>query len=345
MDRFCLGVALLGVVVCLSGLAHAQGFAPFQGSDTLNVGGVELNSSVRIGYQSMNLSMNLPLPQVDNVYLGLMETGALDLKLVDGGVWTGGMHVGARKGPFLAFAGADINASKKARAATTQEPFRLPVLKPNEWTVSGLAWWNVDVGLGYYLRSNVGVVAGLTLERLSFRMTEPHDPHAALFLQLLEMMGADYAGEFSTRMSVPYAGIRLDGGYFKGLIRFSPVAFANVSVPLTFAMDLSEPPAVASFAEKAEYKFKRNCLWIDGYFESAVEISSDLHCAVWLKGNWYHLRGKGYEDHSYKNADDQGWTYVLGPQGSMSGSAEGTYTFSAIAIGLRGELSFSLSSL
>lgn len=340
MARFRLGVALIVVAVwCLPGVVQAQGFAPFQGVDAFNVGGVELTPSVRVGYQSMNLSVNLPLPRVENVYLGLMQTGALDLKLVDAGVWTGGVQLDARRGPYFAFVGADISASKKARALTTEEPFRLPFFKPLEWTASGLEWWNVNFGLGYYVMNNMGVVGGLMMERLSFRMTEPRDPHA-VFGRLLELMRADYAGEFLTKMAVPYVGLRLEGSYFKGLLRFSPVAFANVTIPLTFTMDGSEPGVFASFAEKADYKFKRSCLWIDAYFESGVDVSSDLRCAVWMKGNWHHLTGKGYEDHSYRNADDQGWTYVMGPGGSFSDTASGTYTFTSVAVGLRGEFTF-----
>lgn len=339
MTRFLLGVALIAVVGCLAGGVQAQGLAPFQGSGVFTLGGLELTPSVRAGYQSMSLSVNLPLQQVDNVYLGLMQTGALDLKLVDAGVWTGGIQLDVKSGSFSAFVGADVSASKKARALTAEEPFRLPFFKPLEWTASGLEWWNVNFGLGYYVMNNVGVVGGLILERLSFRITEPRDPHA-VFGRLLELMRSDYAGEFLTKMAVPYVGLSLDGSYFKGVLRFSPVAFANVTIPLTFSMDGSEPSVFASFAEKVDYKFKRSCLWIDAYFESAVDLSPGVRCGVWLKGNWHHLRGKGNENHSYRNADDQGWTYVIGPEGSYSGSASGTYTFTTVAVGLRGELSF-----
>ncbi len=254
MRRFRFGVALVVVLLCLPAVAPAQGLYPFQELGAFNLAEVDIVSSVKFGYQNMRLNMSLPVPYIENSYFILWETGGVDLKLEDAGMWIGAVGLDARWGPFIAFLGGETNAQKKARVRSQEGPHRMTAwFKPVEWTVQGLEWWTMDGGLGYYFNQSAAIVGGVRLERLSFRLTDARD--SAGFLEFWHrIIPEDYSADFLTRMCVPYLGVRIDGGYFNGLLRFSPLAFSYVKFPFSYTGDFMSADNMIDY-ERAEYTF------------------------------------------------------------------------------------------
>ncbi len=75
-----------------------------------------------------------------------------------------------------------------------------------------------------------------------------------------------------------------------------------------------------------------------------MEVTPNLRCSLWVKGNWHWLKGKGYEEHEYQYWPEvpppPATGYAIPPHGTMHGSAEGTCTFSTVAAGVGGEYIF-----
>lgn len=336
-ERLCMGRLRLGVVVvvvmCLPGLVAAQGFVPnFQGLGVFDLSGVQVSPWVKVGYQSMALNLNIPVPDIVEFGPALLLQSTLDFKLLDAGVWVGGLGINARKDLFSAFLSVEANAGKNVRVETASEGFWAGEF-PVNWRGSRLEWWAIDGGGGVDLTTNVGMVGGLRLEHWSLKLADPVDP-TGLIREFQALYGDRYRGDFLTKVWVPYVGIRTAGPYFKGLLRFSPVVFCNAKIPLRYTY--VDVPFGVTF-EETDYTFKRIGLWLDASLDSAVQVSPDFRCSIWLKGSWLQVRGRGREGYRLDFAAAGG---ASGNLFNLSGSATGVYTSHILAVGLRGEAAF-----
>jgi hypothetical protein len=325
-------VVVIAAVMCLPGLAAAQGFLPgFLGLDAFDVSGVQVSPSVKVGYQSMGLSLNIPVPYSGSFGLELATQSTLDFKLLDGGVWVGGLGVAAHKDVFSAFLSVEANAPKNVRVATDSDAFWAG-FNPVDWSGSRLEWWAIDGGGGFDLSPNYGIVAGLRLEHVSLKLAEAVDP-TGLIQEFQAQYGDRYRGNLLTKLWLPYVGIRTSGSYFQGLVRVSPVVLCNAKIPLRYTY--VDTPDFGF--EEANYTFKRIGLWVDASLDSDVQVAPNLRCGVWLKGSWLQVMGRGREGYQLD--------YIVGgvPFNNVledSGSASGMYTTYLVALGLRGEASF-----
>lgn len=334
MGRVRFGVAVLVVVACLPGLVAAQGFLPtFQGMGSFDLGSVQVSPSAKVGYQYMAVNFNVPVPYSGIWGPALVSTSELDFKLQDAGVWVGGLGVNARMNRFSAFLNAEANARKNVRVVTGQDPYWAGDFSV-EWRGSRLEWWAIDGGGCIDLTANIGIVGGLRLEHMSLRLADPVDPLGWIRSDQAEY-GDKYAGDLLSKVWLPYIGIRTSAPYFKGLLRFSPVAFSNAKIPLRYTYIEYLPWSWVIF-EDAEYTFKRTGLWLEGSIDSAVQLSPNVRCSLWLKGSWLQIRGTGREGY---DGIETVWGMVFDSYND-SGSAQGVYSSYTLAGGLRGEAAF-----
>ncbi|MEW6138693.1 MAG: hypothetical protein AB1733_10715 [Thermodesulfobacteriota bacterium] len=331
MDRFRFAIAVLAVVVCLPGLATGQGIPYSEGCGSFGLGGVQVLPSVRVGYQHLALNLNIPVPFSGSFGEELATQSELDFKLQDGGVWIGAAQVEARRDRYSAFLSAEANAPKNVRILTASDPFWYGT-HPVEWRGSRLEWWALDGGGGIDLNAALAVVGGLRLEHLSVGLADPVDPTG--IIQAFQAIYNDqYAGDFLTKTWLPYVGIRTVGQYYRGLLRFSPVVFADAKIPLRYRF-VNLPTNVAF--EEADYTFKRSGLWIEGSFDSDVQVSTNFRWTLWLKGSWLQVRGTGREGYRLDNVAGGVATQLL----DDSGSASGSYTSYVLAVGMSGVYGF-----
>lgn len=331
MGKLRFGVVVVAIV-CLPGLVAAQGFLPsFQGFDSFDLGSVQVSPSVKIGYQSVGLNLNVPVPFSGIFGLELATQSTLDFKLLDGGMWIGGLGVNARRDMFRAFLCVEANAPKNVRVAMSSDAFWAGFFRV-DWSGSRLEWWSIDGGGGVDLSSNYGIVAGLRLEHLALKLADAVDPNG-LIQEYQAVYGDRYRSDLQSKVWLPYVGIRTSGSYFQGLFRFSPVVFCDAKIPLRYTY-IAMP--LVGF-EEAKYTFKRIGLWVDASLDSAVQVTPNVRFSVWFKGSWLKVRGTGSEGYQY---DAIFANVVFDNVEEESGSATGMYTSYVVAGGLRAEAAF-----
>jgi len=332
MGRLRLGIAALIVVLCLPALSSGQWLPTSQSLGAVDFGNIQVSTSARFGYQHMGVNLNLPVPF--SAFLGpaLFTTSSLDLKLLDGNMWTGGIFVNAQGNRFSAFMSVEANARKNSRLKTSSEPFFGGWL-PVEWNGTGLEWWAIGGGGSLNLRRYFAIVGGMRIEHLSLNLADPVDPIGAIQF-LRTTFGNRYSSDLRTKLWIPYFGIQVDGLNYRGKLLFSPVAWADVIVPFRYI--ISAPLVFGTSVEEARYRFKPNGLWLAADLQYEMQPLSNLGCSLWFKGSWLQTKGTGRE--GYRLAGESVFNVPF--SFTDSGSADGRYTTYILAIGVCGTLTF-----
>ncbi len=331
MGRLRLSVAALIVVLCLPAISAGQWLPSFQPLGVADLGNVQVSTSARFGYQHMGVNLNLPVPFSDLLGLELFSTSTLDLKLLDAGVWTGGIFVDARRNGLSAFLSAEGNARKNARVRTASDPFWAGFL-PVEWRGTNLEWWAIGGGGAVNLQRNFAVVGGMKIEHLSLRLADPVDP-TGIIRDFQAIFGDRYSSDFRTKLWIPYFGIQFDGLNYRGQLLFSPVAWADVTIPFRYLY--VDTPFIGF--EEARYRFKPSGLWLAADLQYEMRLMSNLGGNLWFKGSWLQIKGRGREGYQL-DAVNAG--VPLNGLLTDAGSANGKYTTYILAVGVCGTWTF-----
>jgi len=257
---------------------------PWFGKETCERVGIELVPSVRAGMQWTALNFNLPLAGVP-----LTGIGPLELSLKDANVWVGSIRIDARRDNFGAFVSAEGNARKTVTVSTPVEPLYVGE-SAFEWTGSELEWWSFNGGLVFLPVHNFGLALGFRYDHLTLGLSDPRD---SLGLYPPPLPFIDYRGDILTKLWVPYIGLVISCSHCRGSISVSPLAWAEVSIPLR--VDAVPSPGIGDFND-LNYKLNRVGGFVEGDIAYWVDAGSSARFGLWASGTWLSVRGKGTED-------------------------------------------------
>jgi len=324
MPRCRTGVLILLAVLLVPAICTAQELPSLYAIGSLNVGGVGIVPSLKVGYQSMAVNINVPVPFSGIFGLELATASTLDFKLQDAGVWIGGVRVDARRGGLSLFVTAEGNASKSARVSTQSDPFWAGFF-PVYWRGSNLQWWSIDGGGAVDVSRDLAIIAGFKAEQLSLNLADPIDP-TGVIRQFQAQFGDRYSSDFLTKLWVPYFGLRVEGFNSTGTLIISPYTWANVTIPFRYLF--IDTPFFGY--EDARYNFNNGGVLLEGDIDYRVQAFANVGCTLWLKGTWCQIRGQGYEGY-------QGAVTNLGnivASFSSQASAAGSFSSYILAGGL-----------
>jgi len=257
---------------------------PWIGAEACEWAGVELIPSVRGGMQWTALNFNLPIAVVP-----LTGIGPLDLSLKDANVWVGSIRIDARRDSFGAFVSAEGNARKTVTVSTPVEPLFVGD-SVFEWTGPELEWWSFNGGIVFLPVYNFGLALGFRYDHLTLGLQDPRDS-LGLFPPPLPFV--DYRGDILTKLWVPYIGLVVSGPHCRGSISVSPLAWAEVRIPLR--IDAVPSAGIADFND-LNYKLNRVGGFVEGDIAYWVDAGSSARFGLWASGTWLSVRGKGTED-------------------------------------------------
>ena len=177
---------------------------------------------MRVGYASMGLNLNFPIP-LDPAAV----TRPVDLRLLDARLWTGAVlcDVDVMSGVRLFFMGQG-NAQRNVTAVTFPEPVFSTL--PIEWTGSKVEWWALEGGLAYSLLNDVNLLVGLRWDHWSIGLTDPRTAGIAIVQPPL----SGYSGDIRTKMWIPYFGLEFTGVNYQVRLVGSPFPWTEVRFPL-----------------------------------------------------------------------------------------------------------------
>jgi hypothetical protein len=332
MVRLRVGAVVCFILLSIPILAAAQDFPALFSGKRFHVGGVQCSVSAKAGYQQMAVNFSLPVPFSGLFGVALATTSTLDFKLEDGGMWIGGVEADLRRGPISAFLDMEGNAGKNARVLTTSEPFWAGEF-PVDWAGSRLEWWAIDGGAGVDT-AGFTVLGGLRVEKLSLQLLAPVDP-TGIIRDYQATFGDHYTGDFSSKLWLPFVGVRYSGSNWHTTLRCSPFAWTDLIIPARYLWVANPSPSILFF-EQARYRFKHGGLWLDGAFDYDIHTTTNWRCSLWTRASWLKIRGNGSEGYQLNES------FQEVPQSlyADSSSATGMYTSYNWAVGLRCEYLF-----
>ncbi len=86
----------------------------------------------------------------------------------------------------------------------------------------------------------------------------------------------------------------MNGGNYKGLLIYSPLASPQVINPQTLIKDGS----ISYKQNTIEWDFAKTGSFLEGYFEYDVPLLKELQLGLWTRGTWMNFAGSGSWDTS-----------------------------------------------
>jgi hypothetical protein len=327
MKRIVVLSAVVMAVCLLPWVAYAQGFAGFTrslsstfsppcGTESCNVRGFPLTVDAKAGYMSMGLNFNLPTLPPGFLVPGA-EPGSIDLQVQGTGYWMGSVGLMSQITSNLSLSlSAEGNLKKTATALTPDNDLAYTTtFFPLTWEASKFQWWAIDARAGYKISSQWSILGGFKVDQVSFTLRNPVDalgnpvnfnlsvvPDASSSFSTEETV----AGDFQGKLWVPYVGLQVDGGHYRGSIIWSPVAWAKVTIPNRFSQLSSvnfripvveEDDLVFSAslnrALDLRYLLKKPGTFLEGQFEYDWHCGGAMFFQLWAKASWLKIRGSG----------------------------------------------------
>jgi hypothetical protein len=310
------------------------------GLGSFNIGAAKVFPSARVGYQSIAMSINLPIPRQNFAQTRLDLTG-LDLKLNNANVWVGFLGLDTWFTPnlnlFLQLGGnakRGITASTAYIKVTTPGPNRFP----SEWTGSNLQWWMIDGRVGYrFVRSGLFCL-GWKWDQLMADLTNPRDNNGALLPT--EPVLYSYTGDIKIKGSMPYFGLVFGETNYYASLLFSPLATCDVQIPFDLASSVNANPANNLHRiEEARYTLnKRGGYFLEGNMEYNLNAMAGLNFGLWIKGSWMRVKGDGQDQlNAYRLNINNG---NIAQRLSELGTADSTFSSYLLSGGISANLAF-----
>lgn len=326
MLRLC--VCILGFIFTLLSSCIPSSAAE---KDTLlvhkNSGNTVFSISALTGYQHIDLHFIAPFAR-GPAGVELFHPAPLDLELHDADLWVGGIRADIKKGRFSGFVTLMANWQRDTTVTTSSEPF-WGGINPVGWSGNDLKWWAINAGAGLDITKHFAVQAGLRVERLSFGLHNPFDS-ARIIPFFHNFFGDDFRGELDSKLLIPWIGVRGQASRLSGSLRFSPLAHAEVQVPLTYRTVLI--PGTLETIEQDNYSFSHNGIWLEGSLAYDIYRTPSWSCSLWAQASW--LWAYGGVENTYRA--------VMVPAGApvttiLSGisTVDGKYYTGSYGIGLR----------
>jgi hypothetical protein len=283
-----LPILILIVLTCMAGPVLGQGVS------FVNLEGLRLTPTVRVGYQNMASSINIPI-FFDQFVTELANRGPLDVGLKDAGVWVGGIDLNAQVGRFSVLVSGEASAPKDIRLEAEQEPFYVGQSRV-QWQGSRFEWFSLDGRASYEIRPQIWLGAGFKTQKWSAKLTGPSDP-IGLIQQFQSVFGDNYTADLSANAWIPYLGLGFGLPNFKASLLFSPVPWVDAKIPFRYLfVQIPHSPFALGY-EDDRYRLTGPGLFFELAVDADVVVRPGLKCSLWLKGDWLRIKGKGSQDY------------------------------------------------
>ncbi|MEJ2201213.1 MAG: hypothetical protein P8X63_09420 [Desulfuromonadaceae bacterium] len=325
MFRLCLGFSRAVFVVmlcCVPVSAIAEGASTVQESSNDFIWSV----SAQTGYQYMDLSFRAPF-DTGSFGVELFHPSPLKLELHNANLWVFGAGADVKKGSFSGFLEAKTNTTKDTEVSSSSEPFWAGDSEV-EWNDCKLKWWSVNGGVGMDITPHITIQAGFKVERLSLGLKDPVDDEGLIpFFQ--ETYGDSYDGELESKLLLPWIGIRAQTSRLNGSLRFSPYAYTDLEIPLTYEY-IGSP--TLKIREEEKYSVSNNGLWFEARLAYDIFKTDQWTCSLWGEASWLWTDGRTsnkYEAVLYQTGSSA--TTIL----KDSSSEDSEYEIGTYGVGLR----------
>jgi hypothetical protein len=285
------------------GVAIAQAPGARFGLESQWMAGVRITPSVQIGFQNIGLNFDLPIYVPNPV---APPTESLKLQLKDANVWVGGLGITAYFPTGLSITVRGQANAQRGVTVFTPEDSQGQTLG-TVWNGDRLQWWMLDASAGVPLRNDWSVLAGLRREQLSVGLTNPRfvgQGPVNFFSDDLEypyeqIQDLTYFGDVSSKLWIPYVGMKLTGPNYRACFLWSPFVAADVRVPTavtanSWLFDFGVGSNSSDFNHVGiAYKVVKLASFLEAAMEYDVRVSSAVSLTVWGNANWVRLKGKG----------------------------------------------------
>jgi len=283
------------------------------------------------GYQHIYLHFKAPFENSNILGLELFTRSPLELRLRNTDLWLGGIGASVQKNRFSAFVEGGGSQSRDARVVSNAEPFWAGD-DHVDWKDCHVKWWNINGGIGMDVTDQFTIQAGFKYESLHSGLRDPVD-RRGLIPNFNKIYGDRYEGRLESELLLPWIGVRFDTCRLSSYLRFSPYAYTDLKIPLTY--HYIDTPITAT--EHQDYSFKHSGFWLEGNLAYDIFKNDNWCCTLWTQVSWLWTDGRTDSEYRAK-------IYNAGVQvGSIKDSAsekDSTYNTGNVATGLRVTYSF-----
>ena len=279
----------------------------------------------------MDLSFKAPF-DTGSFGVELFHPSPLKLELHNANLWVFGAGADVKKGSFSSFFEAKTNMRKGTEVSSASEPFWAGHSEV-KWNDCKLKWWSVNGGVEMDITPHITIQVGFKLERLSLGLKDPIDDEG-LIPFYKEKYGDRYHGKLESKLLLPWIGVRTQISRLKGSLRFSPYAYTDLEIPLTY--EYIDSPTT-KIKEEEKYSVSNNGLWLEAKLAYDIFKTDRWTCSLWGEASWLWTDGK--TSNTYKAV-----LYQSGSSGttilSDSSSEDGEYETGTYGAGLRVNYAF-----
>ena len=327
----CLLTIICSVLLFCASAGAVDGNAPLAGGKS---GDTSWSIGVFSGYQHMDLSFNAPDHFSGFFLVSLAPSSPLKLQLNNANLWVNGIDGEMRKGRFSAFLGFKGAIPRHTDVTTTAEPFWGGIY-PVQFHDDTLNWWSFNGGAGWDITPHFTLQVGVRMEHLSVGMKNPSDSLGGPgFINLYQnVYGDTYRGNLKSDLWIPWIGLQVREDRLNGSLRFSPLAYTELRIPLDYTTIIS---ATAMAVEQGHYNFRNNGYWLGADLSYDLYKTAKWRFSAWSTGSWLWTRGGSYYDY-------QATAYVAGLPlitYATSSWARSSYLVGNYGLGLRLAYSF-----
>lgn len=280
------------------------------------VGGVGIDSYVKIGYQRMSVNLNIPVPPSSFI----PESEDIDAKMAKQDFAIGSLGVGGLLGQrFGLSAEASISAENSGAVETfTSYSFWGGGGGPQglTWASRRVRWWEVDLRGSVNILNSGMLLLGYKFDRLTQKLERSREQ--------LVRLEIDYLGDLDIRMWSPYIGFRFDDGVWRFDLIWSPwLTSYRADMPLRWIEYNTQ------YLEESRYGLGgKGGNLLEAYGEARSNFLGLPAAKLWGKVSWLNCRGSGDRDLSSSDP----WF--------ESNSATGSLTRYLWAVGIAGDVRF-----
>ena len=318
---------------------EAQVLQPAIGMAFTDFAAIKIVPWVNVGYQTMGLNLNFPIPDAALPDPSKFDVHPLDLKLKDSNMWIGSAGLSVQLANFWFSAHASGNVPRDVTVSTDrfiQTPFQMKG-KGNvvSWRGSKLEWWEADGWAGYGFFNAATIGAGVRWSKTSVSLIDPEGPFGSSGGATPALI-LDYNGDLSAKLVIPYFAIQSGGSNYTFMLAYSPFVYADVTVPLSLITSVSG--GTQNRFEDGIYTLQRGGNFLEGSFEYDVNMLRPVDFQLWAKGSLVRITGDG--DYQLTGNRENIKKRLINASWSGSGSETSTFNTYLLSGGISATIPF-----
>lgn len=272
---------------------------------------------LKAGYKHIALNINMPSPS---------REALIDVYVRDANVLCGSLGAEAKSGRLFGALTVEGNAARDIDVITPENYQWSARPLPFKWPGTGFATWDVDTMIGWLFNQSWGAIAGLRYDHLTVALGTPTDGAGNILIPA--GIEATLGGNLTTRTWAPYIGLRLAEQQYSAILLYTPLA----STMATISQTGGGPTGPGTYELHAwDWDITGTGSFAEAAMSYTAFSASNVTCALWGKGTWMKLTGKGQWNGLVRG--------TTGPNPNSDADA-GLVSRYELAVGLSADLAF-----